>query len=1152
MPSSSLSRRPAPRWPPERGDPEAASPVAAVPPAGARPRRRLGAALRWLFGLTLLVAAALALLLPLVSDIVLKPVLLDQLEQWLDRDVEAERLRLSLFPLVRLEFTGVAVRDPGSSEPVFRAGRVELALPLWPLLRRRHVDAERVVIESPWLLVQRDRAGRWRVPFAGAMDRTPPKPPSDESRVLPVNEIRLMQGTVTVVDESRSDGSTPFTISDLQASLSFDSVDETAAIRVSAVLPAGGPLSTFTLLGRLAPVEPDGLAEGLPSFRFDGAGQAAAVDLRRIATWFLPPSQAEALTGTAHVAAQWTVAPGPAGYDARLHRFEVEAGAVALGGSGRATGLGSEEPGYELAVASSPVTIEQLLAVIPMEWLPPRWQELVAAGEPGGTVELLGATIRAPANDGAVVAGTGELALLEGRFLMGPQRIPVQDLSARIVLDTDRVSVEGLTGSYGPVQVMNGALVLSDLRRAPRLDFTATGEAAAMDLAALLPAVVPSPTVGRVLSAVEEIDGDLDFVLRLAGPLSGGGVQLVEADVTARDVGFRAGGLPLPVRHLNGRVVIMPDHMEVQRLHGRLGTMPVEMAGRIALGDVPRWHDVVVRAEAEMQELVDRFLPGGRAAPLADGPARLMARLSGPVAAPQIVGRLDLDEAAIAIDGVVHKPQGAPASVEVAADLSRERRLAVKKFDLVLPPARLSARGSIHLAGAPTFALSIRSHPLAVGRLPAWISLGPLTDGRLSAAVDIKGRGTDWTTWRMNGGLRLDGGVAIVDRLAAPVRALTVGLTFDQDRIRIDHAGGTLGASDLRLSGLVRSWKRTPLITVDVTSSGLDVSGLMAQDKHDRQTSESGRLPSWIDDLDLTASLAIVRVSYESLRLIDVACRLRIEHGIVRIERFKAGTDPGRIGGWLAVEPQERRTAAAEGSLRLSGVPIRSILGLTGEGRDGVTGRLSLRGQAHATLRDLAPAPETVKSQGDIPFSIEDGRIKGLPLVAGLLKIVNLPALVQGRVNLEREGLPFDRITGVLSVERGIVTVKQLYLDGPALKISASGEYDLAADQLDLAMAASPLQSYSNFLRNLPLIGRLFAGERRGFGTTLFAVKGSLGEPEIQTLPAATLASGLMGFGKLAYDILLNAVTLPADLFTQADAAEEEEPGSGRKALGER
>jgi hypothetical protein len=39
-----------------------------------------------------------------------------------------------------------------------------------------------------------------------------------------------------------------------------------------------------------------------------------------------------------------------------------------------------------------------------------------------------------------------------------------------------------------------------------------------------------------------------------------------------------------------------------------------------------------------------------------------------------------------------------------------------------------------------------------------------------------------------------------------------------------------------------------------------------------------------------------------------------------------------------------------------------------------------------------------------------------------------------------------------------------------------------------------------------------------------------------------------MGFGKLAYDILINAVTLPADLFVpQADAAEEEEPDSGRR-----
>jgi hypothetical protein len=112
------------------------------------------------------------------------------------------------------------------------------------------------------------------------------------------------------------------------------------------------------------------------------------------------------------------------------------------------------------------------------------------------------------------------------------------------------------------------------------------------------------------------------------------------------------------------------------------------------------------------------------------------------------------------------------------------------------------------------------------------------------------------------------------------------------------------------------------------------------------------------------------------------------------------------------------------------------------------------------------------------------------------------------------------------------VKVKELYLEGPVLKISGAGNYDAVADNLELAMVMNPLQSYSTLLGKIPLIGRLLSGEREGLGATLYEVTGPLKNPNVQILPAESIGGGVSGFARLAYDILVNAAKLPADLLT--------------------
>jgi hypothetical protein len=166
-----------------------------------------------------------------------------------------------------------------------------------------------------------------------------------------------------------------------------------------------------------------------------------------------------------------------------------------------------------------------------------------------------------------------------------------------------------------------------------------------------------------------------------------------------------------------------------------------------------------------------------------------------------------------------------------------------------------------------------------------------------------------------------------------------------------------------------------------------------------------------------------------------------------------------------------------------------------------------------------------------------------VPVISTLLALMNLPALLQGQLDLDKGGLPIDRLKLVFSINNGVIHAKEFLLDSPILKISGTGRYDILADDFDMVLATSPLGSYSALLKRIPLFGQLVAGDRQGFDTAVFELKGSAHNPTLRYLPTQSLMTGVKGTAQLAFDILVNAITLPQKAYTMVEdkIAESEE-----------
>ena len=92
----------------------------------------------------------------LTGEDYLKDFFLHQLEQNLGHKIDVHRVKLVLFPKIRLEMTQIVIYDRNKEGVLLLAKKLDLVLRLVPLLRKQ-VVGKRLFIEEPTLTLHRDR-----------------------------------------------------------------------------------------------------------------------------------------------------------------------------------------------------------------------------------------------------------------------------------------------------------------------------------------------------------------------------------------------------------------------------------------------------------------------------------------------------------------------------------------------------------------------------------------------------------------------------------------------------------------------------------------------------------------------------------------------------------------------------------------------------------------------------------------------------------------------------------------------------------------------------------------------------------------------------------------------------------------------------------
>jgi hypothetical protein len=449
-----------------------------------------------------------------------------------------------------------------------------------------------------------------------------------------------------------------------------------------------------------------------------------------------------------------------------------------------------------------------------------------------------------------------------------------------------------------------------------------------------------------------------------------------------------------------------------------------------------------------------------------------------------VKGTAKLAGIAAAIDGAMDFRAGPPS--QVTQHFSAAGRASVK----TLIDAGLSVDDLV-TAGDVGLSLTLNEHRNGDGEV---LAEADLTDAVLTVAP------LGWHK-SVGGAAKASGRVTLandkltgIDRIAVDGPGLqargVVAVTDGRlDLIRLDRL--VLGRTDIK--GTIGLPRDAP-INAEFSGPMLDVAAKLLERSARRgaEAPERPKGPAWslrgrFDHVLLAHDQSLSQVAVSDLNdgavTRDLAITGRTSRGDPVAIRIEPGSGTARGTRHLAVE-------FADAGTMLSGLGVTEVI--TG-------GTLKLEGDFDDAARD-----HTLTGTLDLT----EFRVARAPGLGKLLQSVTLYGLVDA---LSGPGLRFASLTTSFRYGDEHLEISDLRAFSPSLGLTATGQFDLAAETVSLDGTVVPAYVFNSLLGRLPLIGRLFSAEKGGGLFAMnYSLHGAIGDPAISVNPLSALTPGIL------------------------------------------
>jgi hypothetical protein len=1077
----------------------------------------------------LLLIGALIILPWFLNPDYLQSLVLRHIQQTVGSHVQVGRTSLVLFPSPHFFVSDIVVKERADSHAVFRARFLSLKLGIGQLLQKK-LEVKEFALDYPEIEIRRDRLGIWR--FLGHSNEESSF--SFLASFLVIGKIEVTNGKIIVIDESPSETVRGVVLENVVclSDTSYEGVSAVSTLELSGKLRQAQDSASFHLSGTFeattnvpfSPLDKEQVS-------FDQMTFGGTMGTRNIAV--------EQLAEFVSFGELFTQFPGRLNLDSsvkwvrkdmtsqlQFSNIALENPFLTLAGNATIEGLEDGHQMTSVSLRSSSLNLEMVRKVVPELWLPDPLANLWKQGEWGGELKVLDARVTSSTREDVDTSVTGTFQVNNG-FLTIPGWPKTHAVRGTIVVEPDRIHASETTGIYDgiEVKVSKGVFLLKE-----------AGAWGDVEIEGLVPAekvwnfvrdlVEPAsePSGWEVLKVSQ---GNGLLRLRFSGEvLDEHGLTFQDGDYQPANLMLHIPNLPHPLSNGHGKIQFSPDSTVLEEMTGEMGAYPLTLNGTIIHQGTLRFEPLTVTAGFDGTELFGpaNQLPAESGLSIT-GPLHASVTMRGSMSRLNLKGKVDGTEATLNIPSVLRKEAGQSGILEFDGQVRPGRTIRFERIELAMLPLRLRGQGVARFRQKWGWEGRLDSGPISIGVLPEKIQMfgQAIQSGMLEVQLGGKGIGHDWSKWDVKGWIALTDGVLTIPGIPESIENVFVRLRIDKDLLDLKRMEFHIQENVTVVTGFVKQWNTNPQVSVMWNAPRFDIDLLIPKDE--RSILRDG--VEWLASHGkLEGSLFIERPRYKAFSGNKLSAEVNIHDNLVTVDKLQATVERnGSIKGRVFVHLPPGKPAAVRASFEGNNIPFEKFLMTLGDQRRLISGQMNIRGKVQGHGRDERGIIPTL--EGNVEISLNNGYVRQGTVLPQILRILNLPYVLRGKVNFEKTGFPYNSVGATLTIEKGMFSTKDIRLRSPIMYSTAAGIYDLSRDRLDGVIAVSPFGAYSDALMSIPLFGTIFSGDRKGIATAMFNLNGSLSEPQVVYLPMESLGNGLTGLPLLAFDVLKNIILVP-------------------------
>ncbi len=1051
--------------------------------------------------------------------------------------VTVEQLHVNFLPYPQLELVDISINDPKQGTPIFQASHIQLDLSFLSLMQETPMP-HALIIKNAFLDLERDEQGQWnyrKIFQEGMADRV------GIGTWLSGRSLKFINGSVHLEDRYRREVTFIVQVEEVELQVEQLVLDGPTEVFLSARLSKGDTGSIISSYGTLQHIggflEFESMAqlEASPQLDLHTRLEFDRKTLLQLADLFKVREVPIGLQGRTKAQGHIHFAPGPLGYDLVLSDLVVLTDNIDLNAEVRMMGvLQPEPPTFSSQWTSTPVAVQHLPQLLPQELVPSELSDAIYRQTMSGKIQAVSATLTSSASQEVGYSLTGKFHFSEGTLAFGSKWGKAEGITGTIDIQPGQIRLLDFHGRYEqiPMDRVTGTIDLTE--QGPWLTTEFGGTVSSKRFVGIMHNIFEWNTPRHPMKSLQGTAGSGALTVRFAGPLKNPrAITFQSAEYHPAQIAVQLPGLHAPLTQVEGIFAFSPKHLRFEQITGLYGQSDFRIEGTMTFEEQPYLDGVKIQGRFSDNDLVNLFSDQTLSAQkIISGQADYLVVVDGKLQTPTVKGRVALQGLEILLPGILSKHPTLVGNLNFHIRIGKNRQLAFERIALTLPSIRLAGRGEFSYEETLTFKAFLTAKPINFELLPPGLALFDKTfsSGTLEGFVDLQGTGSDWRSWNKSGWVALTNGAVKIEGVRAPISQVVLRVKLDGHTAELRHLQWNIDESQAKATGIIRTWDSTPEMKLTFTAPQFDIGLLIPKE-------EPSPLRAFLEKIaetaTVTGSLRFDRAWYHNLHFKKLTGQFRIQNSTIGVDHIQGTTDNGTVHGRFFVHLPAQQPAAMKTWFTVNKIPLLTLeqTFFNEQALDErlMTGLMSAEGTIQGNGKDPHGVLPTLN--GTLQLSIVDGQIKKGTVIPKILTIMNLPSVLQGMVDLEKEGYPFDRQTGTFTIANGRLASDDIVMDGPILKITAAGQYDLVNDELDVVAAASPFGPYFDLLRKIPLFGILFDGEEGGVAMALFDVKGSLHDPTIEPLPLESFAAGLTGFAKLAFSVLKNTITLPQKIF---------------------